>query len=320
MAHQHDDAGAEAVRDVDMDDMNDVAALLADLEDEELPEDEGQDDEPDTDDGDEGDTEGDEPEEPAIDAPASLTADEKERFQALPKEAQEMIAEVEARRNKDVQEGLSKARLAQQSAERKAAETTTQARIEALQEMQRFALSYAPQAPDPNLAYSDPQAYMQQQAIYQAENAQHQQLMQQIHAEYQQHQQQLQAAEQEALQADIRACADELPEMRDQQQWTQLVDRLTPIAKELGYDDERIAMALPSDILAMKRVADWKAKAVKYDELSRTKMAAVRSHKSAKPGVANSERNGKAKTQKAAFDRLRSTGDLRDAAAAIANL
>lgn len=323
MAHQHSDAEADDVRELDMDNMDDAAQALADvMNNETLPEDDEPEAEAD-DDADEGEEDGQdegEPDEPAIAPPASLTAEEKERFLALPQEAQEVIAEVEARRNKDVQEGLSKARTAQQQAEAIAAETQATAKQEALEQIHRFALAYAPQAPDPQLAYQDPYAYNQQKAIYDAEFGQHQQLLHQIQNEYAGVSSTIAKAEQEALQADAMACLDELPELRDATQVNALLERLTPIAKELGYDDKRIAQAMPSDIRAMKRAADWKAKAAKYDELQRTKMTAVRSAKTATPGVPQSRNAGKAKTHQQARERLRSNGDLNAAAAAIATL
>src|SRR4051812_10036324 len=64
------------------------------------------------------DDEGDESDEPqeAIEAPVSLNAEEKAKFAALTKEAQQYVADLEARRATQVQTATTKASEAQRTA------------------------------------------------------------------------------------------------------------------------------------------------------------------------------------------------------------
>lgn len=323
MAQLHDDATAnDELPELDMDNMDDAATALAAAMDEDetlTEEDEPEDGEPDeveTDDEDEGELDT-----PAIAPPASLTAEEKERFLALPQEQQELIAGIEARRNKDVQEGLSKAKAAQQQAEAIAAQTQTSAAKVALEQFHSLVqATMAPQEPDWRLAQADPMAYIQAKAQYDAQLAQQQGLVQQIAQEYEALTQQEEQLRMQTLQSEAVECVGEVPELRDTAQLQDLLARLTPIAKELGWPEDRIGMATPADIRAMKRVETWKAKAAKYDQLQGTKMTAVRSHKAAKPNVPQGRHQGKVKTFNQARERLKSSGDMNAAAAAIAAL
>ena len=97
--------------------------------------------------------------------------------------------------------------------------------------------------------------------------------------------------EQAMIVQDARRVMVEMPELADQASYRQLVEQLTPIARELGYDDQRIAQAWPSDVLAMKRVAAFKADAEKWRALQARKMEGVRAArqlpKVSRPGVAS---------------------------------
>ena len=54
---------------------------------------------------------------------------------------------------------------------------------------------------------------------------------------------------------------------------------LQSIGADLGYPVELMAEASSTDILALKKAAEWKAKADQFDKLNKDKMAAVRAAK-----------------------------------------
>ena len=90
---------------------------------------------------------------------------------------------------------------------------------------------------------------------------------------------------------------------------------LASIARELGYSDDLIASAGAHDILAMKKVAELKAKADRWDALQRKKMETVRAAKAlpkvAKPGTAQPK--GAAQNERYQADRQRMKAGDRDA-------
>src|SRR3546814_5587834 len=67
---------------------------------------------------------------------------------------------------------------------------------------------------------------------------------------------------------------------------------LESIGAELGYPAELMAQASSTDILALKRASDWKAKAEKYDKLIAKRMEGVRAAK-ALPRMRSEEHTSK---------------------------
>lgn len=334
MAQHPDDAAVDAPVTYE-DDESAAAALMNHLDEDEETEGEepteDEDSEPETDedaetdeDEEEADEEGedeedgeDEPESPAIDPPASLTAEEKAQWAQLPQEAQQFAKAFASRRDSEVQQGLEKARTAQQESERTAAGRVAEAERLHAEQLAQIASAYAPREPDHRLIDQNPQAYMAQKARYDAAKAQHDEFMQQVQAFHHGATQQQEQLEQQAMQqmwADVKA---ELPEAADPQQWTELMSNLTPLAVELGYPKELLPDANPQDIRAIKRASEWKAKADKWDALQTRKMSKVRSAKgkSAKPNAAQPLGSGKARAKAKAQARLKQTGSDADALA-----
>lgn len=273
-------------------------------------------DEPEAEEGDDEDADEGEPE-TAIAPPASLTAEEKAAWAQLPPEAQQTLVAIEARRTAEVQTGLEKARSAQREAESAAAGRVAEAQRLFAEQQATLAQRFAPVKPNPQ-HYPDWQTYSQAQARYEAEAAQHNDLMQQLnglHAEATAEQERLEA---QALQAQWKAVQNDLPEAADQAQWSELITKLSPLALELGYPEELLADATPTDIRAIKRAAEWKADADKYKALMSRQMSKVRSGKSAKPNAAQPVGSGKARASMKATERLRNSGSIDDAAAALA--
>lgn len=330
MAHQHEDAEADGARAFDMDEA--AAALNDFISDEDDPKEASEDDddieleddlegdEPtDEDDSEDEDDEDDEPE-TAIEAPASLKAEEKEAFSQLPKEAQQFVRQFATRRDSEIQQGLEQARTAQRNAESSAAQQVAEATQAHAEQLMAVAQATAPQMPGDELLATNPQAYLQAKARYDREKAQHDQFVQQIHAMHEGARQELDQAEQQAIQAEWREVITDLPEAKDPQQWKALLEELTPFAKNLGYTDEQIASARPRDIRMVKRFRATQDKADKYDALMARKMERVRSGKTAKSNAAQPKGSGQRKARMKTRERLRNTGSIDDAAAAIANL
>jgi len=315
-AHSQETAEAADVRSFDT--PNDAAAALEDwLTDEpeaEEPEDEADEVE---DEGEEPDDEqDDEPETPAIEPPASLTADEKAAFAAASPETQRAWAATENRRNTQVQQATTKAAEAQREAQSAAANAQMEAARTYAEQYRQFITAYAPQEPDPNLAYTNPQHYIALKAQYDAEMAQHSKVVQQIDAMKAAADQHFQAQEQEWTRQQVAELM-KVPEFADPAKRGAFMESLTAVGADLGYTPELMAEASANDILALKRASEWKAKADRLDALEGRKMQRVREAKSTKPNSAQPIGAGKVRQRNETLQRLRGSGDVNDAAAAI---
>jgi hypothetical protein len=216
--------------------------------------------------------------EAAIDAPVSWNKEAKEKFAQLPPDMQTFLAQQDAQRNRQVQDVTTRAKEAQHQAAAEAAQQVANSQQLYAQQLEMVAASFLP--PEPNPAqFQDMQSFAHAKFQYDQAHAQHQQLMQHAQQIRSQADQQTQQYAQEAILRDARNVALDLPEVRDATAYQQLVQDLTPIARELGYDDQRIAQAWPSDVLAMRRVAEYKADAQKWRQLQSRKMEGVRAAK-----------------------------------------
>lgn len=312
------DSAAAAITGL-LDDNGDIAEDEEELPEGELPEDdeaEDEGDEPD-DDADDEDDDDEEPEEPAIPAPASLNAEEKAAWAQLPPEAQQTLAAIESRRTTEVQNGLNQARTAQRDAESAAASRVADAQRLFAEQQAEIAQRFAPRMPSEQ-NFPDWGSYSRAKAQYDQQAAQHQDLMQQLSGLHGEATAEQQRIEQESLQHQWTAVKSDLPEAENPEQWNELLTKLTPLALELGYPDELLADATPTDIRAIKRAAAWKEKAEKYDSLMSRKMSKVRAgSKTARPNAAQPLGSGKARQNAKATQRLQRTGSVEDAAAAL---
>jgi hypothetical protein len=236
------------------------------------------------------------PEAEPIEAPVSWSKDYKAQFEALPREMQEIISTREKERETFLQ---SKSREAAQT--RQAVETEARTALQTImenhtQQLQQYAQRL--EVPPPNQALlesGDPEhmrIYMQQEAAYRNATAQREQLTQQAR-EAQQHAEAIAAQQHQVeLQAEHALLEERLGnEWADPSSRAKLLGDLTPIAAELGYPQELIAQARACDIIAMKKTAEWKAKAEKFDALNKARMVPVREAKNrpippaARPGA-----------------------------------
>jgi len=225
-----------------------------------------------------------------IEAPTSWAKDAKEVFAGLPREAQEIIAKREADREKFVQAKSREAantRNAVEGEARQALSTIMQNHQQALEQF----LPALPQAPDPRLLASAEHRdlYYQQKAEYDYAVAHRGQVSEQI----EQARQHAQAISQHQLQAEVQAEHAVLEEAlgdewSDPSSRAKLLTDLEPIAAELGYPKEVMAEARAADIIALRRIGDWKAKADKHDQLMKRRMEPVRAAKQPLPPAARS--------------------------------
>lgn len=312
------------------DDLSDAAAALTGIMSDDPEEDETDDEIDDADpegeqpeddaEVDEEDDEEDEPATPAIEPPASLTAEEKEAFAQLPPEAQRAMRDFAIRRDKEVSTGLEKARSAQRLAETSTAQKVAEAETLHADQLMAVARAYAPQPPSEELARHNPGEYLAADARYKAQLAQHNQFVQQVQALKDEAQANYSQAEEAALRMEWQQVAEDLPEARDPAQWQALLSDLTPVALALGYPEDQIPHASPTDIRAIKRVKAWKDGYDKLQALQSRKMEHVRSGKTAKANPAQPKGSGKAKALSNQRARLRQTGDVSDAAAVLNRL
>lgn len=257
------------------------------------------------DEGDEDTDSEDEPDEPAIKPPHSWKAEEKERWESLPRETQEYLSEREAERERFVN---SKAQEAAQVKD----QITRQAETELAQFSEQQALQYQMLAqqvlgiepPDRRLLYTgnpqDQLAYQQQRDKYEQGQIQQQQLQSAAQEHAQRAQRIRDDQEKLANQQEAERLRTEMPEWFDEASHADLERNLTAIAKDLGYPDELLPEANSSDLLALKKAHSWKEKADKWDAYQKAKMKPVREAKK-RPPIPNkpgntSGGNGEAKS------------------------
>ena len=248
-------------------------------EDEEAP-DEGEDgaeegDDLELDDEAEQDDEDDEPE-TAIDAPASLNAEEKKAFAAASPEAQQAWAASETRRNTQVQEATTKAAERERTAGMAMQQAEAHAEQKRAAQLKAFIEPYRPIMPHPQLAQTDPASYIAEKAQYDYDAAQ-----------FAEHEQHIESIQREASFA--AAQIDEHQRVADLMTVGKLADPVTrdeyvkasmELVAELGLDPAAFEQVAGSeDFKALEKIAEMKAKADKYDKAMARTMSKVRSGK-----------------------------------------
>ncbi len=261
--------------------------------------------------GDEGEEDS-EPDEPAIAPPPSLNAEEKTVFAQLPPEAQQAWAASENRRNTQVQEATTKAAAKEREAQTALERADAQAGAHYAAQLRAFADAFRPQMPDPQLAYADPQRYIAEKAQYDAQLAQFNDLEQQIAGVREQALGKIEQVDLAARRADLMT----VPKLADPATQAEYLSSSLELVKELGLDPagfEKVAGS--EDFRALDKIADWKAKAAKFDAAMSRQMQKVRAGKARtlRPGAAPTESRA-ANTSKA-WERVKSSGKNKSAQA-----
>ena len=164
--------------------------------------------------------------------------------------------------------------------------------------------------PDPQLIVDDPESYALQMRQYQYATAQRHQAQQQ--ADYAQAQAAQAEEAQRANEAEEFAAvlSQQFPEFLEPQN-AKLREQLGSIAIELGYPADQLQHVNATDVLAMRRAAEWKAKADKLDQLNRSRMETVRAAKNlppvARPGAASTKARQSASRAASAWERTKAT-------------
>jgi len=285
--------------------------------------DEGEQPEAETDEGaeDEPEIEAEDDDLPPIDPPVSWDAEAKAKFAEMPRELQEVVQKREADRERFVQSKAQEAARARQEVEQAAIQQLAEVERGYAQHFQSLAEQLQPQRPNPAMLQHDPQTFYAMQAEYEAKVAQQRELQQRSQEFAQQAQQREQVAEQQRMAGEAKVISEHFPEYLDPTMGPKLQQELSAVARELGYPPELIAEARATDIIAMKKVADLKAKADKYDALQAKKMEKVRAAKGlprvATPGTPQGARQIKATALNNAIASLKETGSVDAAAAAF---
>lgn len=267
---------------------------------------------------DQDDDEDEHPPEDAIDAPVSLTAEEKAKFAALPKEAQQYVADLESRRAIQVQTATTKASEAQRSAEQAAARADAQAKAVYAQQLKAIGDTLAPQMPDPALAYQDPATYIAQKAQYDAAKAQHDEFMQQAESLGTDAGQAMTQAEIQQRDSELMA----IPEVANEATREEWFKKALGAADVLGLDRSQMDHATAAELKALRQVADWREKAEKYEAATARQMQRVRDGKKTRTTKPNAAQPSSAEGRgyRESRERLNKSGDVKDAARAIAAL
>lgn len=251
-----------------------------------------------------------EPGEPAIAPPVSWDNDAKDLFAQLPPDLQAKVNEREAQRERALQSATTAAAEAKREAFVEAnASFADQQRFYAAH-LEQIAARFAPQRPDPALLAQDPQAFYELQALYEHEIGQHQALTQQSAQAQAEAQQRDAIARHHELIQDHATLGTHLGEdWTDAARRRDLLTGLEQVGAELGYSTALMREASATDILALKAVADWKAKAQKYDALQAGKPGAIRAARNAprmaRPGVTPTRAEQSARGKDAAWARAK---------------
>lgn len=260
---------------------------------------------------------------PPIEPPVSLSAEEKEAFKNLPREAQEFTARRIGELEKGFQTKAQEAARARQEAEQAAIEQLTAYQRNMAQQYEQLASQVLPKRPDPQMLQYDPQGFYAQQAAYEGAVAQQRELQQQSQ-EYARQAQAYEAhLEQQQLAQEHRAIVEQFPEYADPTTGPKLQAELSAVAREMGYPPELIGQARAQDILAMRKAAEWKAKAEQLDKLNSQKMQKVRAAKGlpkvATPGVSQGAKAVSQARADQAWARAKAGKSIQDKAAGFAD-
>lgn len=255
---------------------------------------------PDGEEGEQTNEEGEpEPEYPAIDAPNSWKAEDKAKWGEIPHEVQEIIARRETEFSRGIGDKAREIEAAKSETVQQAAREIADFRESQAQQFALLAAQIMPEQPDERLLMSDdPQhhvLYNRQRAAYENAYAQQQQLQQMARSHADEAQRIQQDLEGKAKAADDARLRDAFPEyFEDSDAGKKLQADLKTTADELGYS-ELWEQRNAADVLALRKIAEWKADANRWRSYDRNRRNANGTYKSAqrtlppvtKPGNAN---------------------------------
>lgn len=238
-----------------------------------------------------------------IEPPASMTAAEKEAFQALPHEQQEVFANRERARTADIR------RSQNEIADQKKLLQEEKAALE--QEREQY-LSAIPQPtpPDEALLEDDPMEYLRQQRKYDNDLNAHKAAQGELVKAQSQRQEQAKLQYDTWLQGEQEKLAEMLPEYVDEAKGPTIKKQVAEYAMKNGYTADQLSMAGASDVNLIY-------KAMQYDmgkkSAAKAKVAPV--PKMQKPGSSKSKSEISAKMRQEQVRKLDKSGSIEDALA-----
>lgn len=248
-----------------------------------------------------------EAEQDALPAPNSWPAEDAEKFKSIPRDVQEIIARREADRDRQVYAKGQEVRKVEGDA-REAVLKIQHNYMSGIQSLigeapppADFRLLNTGQEADRNVFFQQEAAVRQWQTQQQALQSHLSEVQQHAQAIEEQHRQAVYAQTNEVLEREL---GDTWSEPSKRQKF---LSDLEPIGGELGYSRELMAQADATDILALKKVADYRTDALKWRDLQKRKMTDVRSHigkfppNVTQPGAAKTHQAGQAKDVRAAL-------------------
>jgi hypothetical protein len=162
-------------------------------------------------------------------------------------------------------------------------ETQAMDHIRQLQESQQRALiallPEIPAKPAHQLMVTSPQHYAIMMDAHERATAQQETILQQIDELDRRAAGQEQALKTQQAQEAAVLLGEKFPEFLDPTKGPELRQKLRSTALALGYSDDQLANTDAQDILAMKQISEWKAKAEKFDTLKAKQMQHVRDGK-----------------------------------------
>lgn len=211
------------------------------------------------------DDQGDEEEAEPVSAPASLNAEEKEKFTQLPAEAQRAMSEILSRRDRETQQGLEAARSAQREAQRTAADHVANTQRDFAQKFSNLVQAFQPTPPPITLIEEDPTQYLILKAQFDQDLAGYNQLVGQASQLISQSDAHFEKRKQEWMDEEANKLRS-IPEVADDAKRPQFVADIRAVGKELGFSDEELSQVSAKDVFALNRVRALKADAEKWRE------------------------------------------------------
>lgn len=174
-------------------------------------------------------------------------------------------------------------------------------------------LALPPQAPDPNIANSDPVRYARERAAYDRKVSEFQNQQAHIQQVFQRQQAATQQAQQAQMAEQMRELVAYLPDLADPQKGAAVRDSLLSAGSAYGYSAEEIGKVMDSRALrVLHDAAQWR-------KLQSGKAAVTEKAAKARPVVKPKaqKQNGKRKAEEAAMNKARRTGSVEDIAASL---
>jgi hypothetical protein len=230
-----------------------------------------------------------EPNDDAIEAPKSWSKEDREAWHQIPRAQQEIISRRETERDRHLRQVTTQASQTEQRIQAQAREALQTITSNHAAQLEQYAKMFEVPQPDLRLLNSqnpaDRDLYFQQEAQYRAAAA-HRETANRQALEARQHAEALKQHERQVAQQEFaKVLSESIPEWSDPSARANGIAELAPIATELGYSAEVQSEANATDILALRKAFNWKAKADKYDALMKQKMVPVRAAKNVPPNA-----------------------------------